>query len=79
MSSALDDLHPILGHTVDDTVLIVDAAAPETAEVAPQRLRLADPVVSVALDVLQELVDPLQDLLVPGLPVQVILSRVLGE
>ena len=35
VSSALDDLHPILSHTVDDTVLIVDAAAPESAEVAP--------------------------------------------
>ena len=79
MSFTLDDLNRVVRDPVNDAIPIVDSTAPEAAHVLFQRLRLADSVVSVALDVLQELVDPLQGLLVLGLPVQVVLPRVLGK
>lgn len=71
MSAALDDYYFRFGQFVDEAVFFVDTAAPEAGEFVFQRLRPAQPMVSVAVDVFYELVYPLEDFFVPVMPVQV--------
>ena len=59
MGPALGDLHPTVPDAVDQTVGVVDAAAPPSAEIALQGLRFADAGVAVPVHVLEQLVDPL--------------------
>lgn len=63
---------------VDDSVHLVDPAAPPALIVALQRLGLANAVKGTALDVPDEGVDPPQGLSVLALPVEVVLPG-LGE
>lgn len=63
---------------VDDTIHLVDAAAPPALIIALQRLGLADAVKGATLDVPDEGVDPPQGLSVLALPVEVVLLG-LGE
>ena len=67
-----DDVSILL--PVDDAVSVVDTAAPPAAQIALQRLGLAEALVSVPLDVLQERIDALQQLFIPRLPKTIILS-----
>src|SRR3712207_3469974 len=66
------DADLVLDDLVHEAVLVGDAARPVALEAVLERLRLADPLVAVAGDVLQERVDPLQDLAVLGLPPDVV-------
>ena len=63
---------------VDDSVHLVDPAAPPALVIALQRLGLADAVKGAALDVSDEGVDPPQGLSVLALPVEIVLPG-LGE
>ena len=66
-----DDVSILL--PVDDAVSVVDTAAPPAAQIALQRLGLAEALVSVPLDVLQERIDALQQLFIPRLPKTIII------
>src|SRR5216683_4410270 len=58
----------VLGDLVDEAVLVGDAAGPVPLEAVLERLRLADSLVAVALDVCDQGVDAFQDLTVLDLP-----------
>ena len=76
MGSALDDLYASPVDAIDDAVVVVDPPTPPAGQVVFQGLRLADALVSVAINVLQEAVDPLKRLAVLPLPVKVVLPGI---
>jgi hypothetical protein len=49
--AALGDGNAVLVNAIDQSVLVVDPARPETGELMPQRFRLANALERVALDV----------------------------
>jgi hypothetical protein len=53
------DADLILGDLVDEAVLVGDPAGPISLETVLERLRLADPLITVALDIGDQGVDPL--------------------
>ena len=61
----------------DYPVFLVNLHTPETAQIALERLRLADTVVTIAFDVLQQLVDAPEGLPVLCLSVEVIIPGVI--
>lgn len=67
--AAGDDDYPVFPYGVDETVFIIDAAAPIAAEVVFQRLRLTKAFVAVAIYVGEQQVDTAQSLFVLCLPV----------
>lgn len=58
---------------IDDSVCVIDSAAPPSTEIAFQRLGLSDSFIAISLDIFDERVDPLQQFFVPRLPKTVIL------
>src|SRR5215510_10799790 len=70
------DPNIVVGHLVDEAVLVCDAPGPVTGKIMFQRLRLADAFIPVADDVAEEQVDPLDYLAVLRLPPEVVLPRI---
>src|SRR5512145_32295 len=62
----------VLGDLVDKTVLVGNPPGPIPLEPMLERLRLADSLVTVAVDVLDQGIDPLEDLAVLDLPPEVV-------
>lgn len=72
MVAARGDPDLIAGDLVDQSMLIGDATRPVALEAMLERLGLADALVAVPLDVLEQIVDPFEDLAVLGLPPEVV-------
>ena len=68
MAQAGDNINDLSLLIVNNAIGFVNAAAPPAAQVAPQRLRLADPLVGASLNILYQRVDPFQRLFVLCLP-----------
>ena len=67
MSPAGNNFNGIAFYTIDQPVGIINTAAPETAQIALQRFRLADPVKAASSDISQERIDTLQSIFVMDL------------
>ena len=64
---------------INESVCVGDSAAPPAAQVAPQRLRLADPLVGASLNILYQRVDPFQRLFVLCLPIKIVFPCVIRK
>jgi hypothetical protein len=76
MVPALGNQDGIIMHCIDQTVLQVYPAGPETGQLVLERFRFADPYKRITLNLFDKQIDPLQDGSVCYLPVQVILPPV---
>lgn len=65
--------------SINQTLFIIDAAAPVSGEIASERLGLAKAGVAVALDVFEKVVDFLERFSVLGLPVHIVRPAIVGE
>ena len=63
---------------VNETMLLIDASAPKSAQLMSQRFWLADPLVSVAVDISNELIDSLEDRLIRAFPFQIFFPGFIG-
>jgi hypothetical protein len=79
MSPALYDFAYIAVHSVNQTIFIIDAAAPVAGQVAFQWFRLTDALISAPLNVWQQVVDPIEDALILALPVKILAPTVGAE
>ena len=77
VGAALDDLDHVAINAVDDPVCIVDAAAPIAGQIAAEALGLADALIAVAVDVLQEGIDSSRGLSVLRLLMQIVVPGVI--
>lgn len=59
MGAALDYFDAAVRDAINETVYVVDVAAPETLQLVFQGLRFADAAVRVAFDIFQKLFDAL--------------------
>ena len=79
MISALHDANIFSLDGVYQSMLRVDTSAPESLQFMPQRFWLAQPLVSVADNILDKLIDPSEDLLVRLFPVQIVFPCEIGK
>jgi hypothetical protein len=74
MSAAVsDDKFAALADPVYETVFVIYTPRPPAGHVAAKLFGVANAVIRVAVDVLDELIEPFQDFFVPRLPIQVVL------
>ena len=69
MSAALHNLDRIVQDAINQTVLLVNTAAPIPGVVSDQRLRVSDAVITVAFNVRNQLIDAAKGFLVLPKPV----------
>ena len=74
VATGVDDQLSVLNDK-DEPVLFVNANTPPSGEIPRKRLRLADAIISVALDAGDERVDALQRTAVKPLPFEVLIPR----
>ena len=79
MIPALHDADHVIANAIDQTMFIVNAAAPESLQLVSQGFGFAQALVAVAICVLNELIYPAQHLFVRLLPIQIVLPRQIGE
>jgi hypothetical protein len=74
MSAAVsDDNFAALVDPVYKTVFVVYTSRPPAGHIAAKLFGVANAVIRIAIDVLDELIEPFQDFFVPRLPIQVVL------
>ena len=78
MEAAGNDFDRIFGDAINQSVAAIDPARPKAGVFVAEGLRLADPLVSVALDVLDECVDALEGLAIFELSPDVVVPGVWG-
>ena len=69
MRPALDDFDDSTLDAIYKTVIFIDAAAPVTGKIAPERLWLAKTLIAVAVNIFQKLEDTLEGLAVLFCPI----------
>ena len=72
MEAARNDFDRIFADAINQSVTSVDPARPKAGVFVAERLRLADPLVPVALDIRNESVDALEGLAILELPPDIV-------
>jgi len=78
VEAAGNDFDRIFGDAINQSVTSVDPTRPKAGVFVAERLRLADPLVPVALDIRNEGVDVLEGLAVLELPPDIVVPGVWG-
>jgi hypothetical protein len=79
MPTTLYDLGGATRKPIYKAIAFVNSSTIKTDQISPQRFWLADTVISVSLNVLQDLIDPLQRFSVLYLPVKIVFPCGFGK
>ena len=79
MESAGENFERIAIDSIDESILLIDASAPKTLQVAPEWFGFSHTGVSISTNVVDQCVDSLERLSILCLPIGVITPCVLSE